>query len=216
MNARTLSSGAIMRLMSEETKTCTRCGEVRFLKMFGWLKKHHRGRPEIHRDSWCHSCRKEYKCTDPQKAKRNARNRERMLTDPAFREATKRRAKETYQKNRESRLRRCKDYVKRKGHGNVSLGYLASRMRSLFGITLEQYYAMRESQEGRCAICGCPDRTKARRLAVDHDHKSGKVRALLCHHCNTGLGNFRDDPALMMKAIQYLLHHAPVRELICS
>ena len=70
---------------------------------------------------------------------------------------------------------------------------------------------MSEAQDNRCAICGCSDTTKARRLAVDHDHETNTVRALLCHHCNTGLGNFGDNIGLMWKAIRYLSKHCADR-----
>lgn len=72
-----------------------------------------------------------------------------------------------------------------------------------YGITAQQYDGLNEAQEGKCAICGktC---TTGNRLAVDHDHTSGKVRGLLCLNCNQGLGKFFDDPALFAKAIEYL------------
>lgn len=51
-----------------------------------------------------------------------------------------------------------------------------------------------------CVICGSSEK-----LVVDHDHKSGKIRGLLCNHCNRGLGHFRDDPDLLEFAKIYLL-----------
>jgi hypothetical protein len=50
-----------------------------------------------------------------------------------------------------------------------------------------------------CVICGSEET-----LVVDHDHKTGKVRGMLCNHCNRGLGHFRDDPTLLEFAAQYL------------
>lgn len=64
---------------------------------------------------------------------------------------------------------------------------------------------MYAAQDGRCALCR--ESEANRRLAVDHDHKTGRVRALLCSRCNTALGNLRDDPALMIRAAAYVAGH---------
>jgi hypothetical protein len=75
-------------------------------------------------------------------------------------------------------------------------------------MTLEQWDAMFEAQQGSCAICGEHQDNLKRRLAVDHDHETGKIRALLCQHCNQGLGHFRDNPARLINAASYLSKHA--------
>jgi len=77
------------------------------------------------------------------------------------------------------------------------------QLRNKFGITLEQYNEMLASQGGVCAICKQPCET-GKSLAVDHCHKTGKVRGLLCQHCNTGFGQFRENKKFLISAISYI------------
>ena len=88
--------------------------------------------------------------------------------------------------------------------------FFGYRLKKDYNITIDEYNQMLKAQGGVCAICGG---TSERRLHVDHDHSCcprsksscGRcVRALLCSACNTGLGHFRDSPALLAKAIDYL------------
>lgn len=74
---------------------------------------------------------------------------------------------------------------------------------------------MLDAQDGRCAICGeGPSGSGAAgRLHVDHSHKDGTVRALLCNGCNRGLGYFGDSPDLLMSAVAYLLGFQNVLEM---
>lgn len=84
--------------------------------------------------------------------------------------------------------------------------YIAGRLKHLrqnYGITPQTFEDMLKAQNGLCRLCGKPEYT-TRRFCVDHDHKTGKIRALLCDPCNTGLGQFQDDPQLLAKAIEYL------------
>ncbi len=73
-------------------------------------------------------------------------------------------------------------------------------IRKLYGLTLAEYDILVLNQEGRCAIC----EEASPRLDVDHCHRTGAVRSLLCHLCNRGLGLFRDDPQLLIRAVEYL------------
>ena len=62
-----------------------------------------------------------------------------------------------------------------------------------------------KAQEYRCAICAFhQDDAPRKKLLLDHDHETGALRALLCHHCNVGLGHFKDSPALLEAAIRFL------------
>lgn len=78
-----------------------------------------------------------------------------------------------------------------------------AKLLRLFGLTVEEFDALLDAQGGACAICESPCRT-GKRLAVDHDHGTGDVRGLLCAACNRGLGYFRDDPNLLVRAAAYL------------
>lgn len=74
-----------------------------------------------------------------------------------------------------------------------------------YGISLEEYDALYERQEGGCAICGLPQMSKRNtRLCVDHDHETGEVRGLLCDGCNRGIGLLKDDYRLLERAAGYL------------
>jgi hypothetical protein len=75
-------------------------------------------------------------------------------------------------------------------------------LKSKYGITLDQYKILFVQQNGSCKICAALPKIKA--LAVDHCHKTGKVRGLLCGLCNRGLGMFKDNTILLYKAADYL------------
>ena len=77
-------------------------------------------------------------------------------------------------------------------------------LRQKYGLSLQEYEQLVEQQDGRCAICGCDQPAGRGRWHVDHDHTTGKVRGLLCHNCNVGLGNFKDDPRRLEAAVKYL------------
>jgi hypothetical protein len=83
-------------------------------------------------------------------------------------------------------------------------------LKSHYGITLEQYEGALAEQGGGCAICGVTTNTNRRSLHVDHDHSSGQIRGILCHHCNLGIGNLKDDPTLLTKAAAYLVRWANI------
>ena len=76
-------------------------------------------------------------------------------------------------------------------------------LKKAYGISNEDYERMLEKQNNSCAICGkiCSDKEK---FPVDHDHKTKKVRGILCHVCNKGLGCFYDDISKLESAIKYL------------
>ena len=79
------------------------------------------------------------------------------------------------------------------------------QLRHHYDITLDAYNEVLAAQGGVCVICQEFNVTeRSNRLVVDHDHESGVLRGLLCHRCNCGLGYFKDNVALVSRAIAYL------------
>jgi hypothetical protein len=87
--------------------------------------------------------------------------------------------------------------------------------RTRYGIELEQAEAILAKQGHVCGICRKPVTLSGKTGAkLDHCHESGKVRGVLCHHCNIGLGQFRDDPTILSAAVAYVRRHvAPEGEI---
>lgn len=102
-------------------------------------------------------------------------------------------------------------WLRRHGGDKDHNRYLLRR----YGITLDQYNDMVAAQNGVCALCGQPEKRLSRsdfnktprRLAVDHNHQTGKIRGLLCHDCNVAIGFLRERPELIRKVIDYLESH---------
>ena len=84
-------------------------------------------------------------------------------------------------------------------HCSTSHKRLSYRARK-YGLEPAEFFRLLHEAGGRCQVCG--DETAS--LHVDHDHQTGKVRGLLCSHCNLGIGHFRDDPDRLRAAIAYL------------
>lgn len=112
-------------------------------------------------------------------ARERERHKERMRADPEYRQRVR---------VRRARHERRRDLAR-------------------LGATPEMYDDLFQAQQGVCAICGYPPEMLGKRLSVDHDHKTKKVRGLLCKACNLGLGSFRDDKRRLLRAVTYLEDH---------
>jgi Recombination endonuclease VII len=112
-----------------------------------------------------------------------------------------------YALNKERILARNREY----GRANAQRAR-DNKLRRDFGITLEQLNQMVADQNGCCKICGTQMHPGGDRengvyrtgVCVDHDHETGGVRGVICSPCNTGLGMFKDDPARMRAAADYI------------
>jgi len=79
------------------------------------------------------------------------------------------------------------------------------KLRWMYNMTAEEFVRMFTEQDGKCKICGSKLGTiLLGKLNIDHDHKTGKVRGLLCRSCNMGLGSFKDNLILLRSAVKYL------------
>lgn len=107
----------------------------------------------------------------------------------------------------------CRDCVNKKARENPNRGAWhkkniekvkknnrAALLKRHYGMSLEDYNKMYTTQKGVCKICSEHDE----KLVVDHCHKTGKIRGLLCNSCNLGLGAFRDSVKSLKNAIKYL------------
>lgn len=122
----------------------------------------------------------------------------------------KERQKETYrkyyQKNREKKLAANKIWMEKNREYRKEYSWRKFLPRT-YGITHEEYNKIFEKQQGKCAICGIHQTTLSKRLYVDHNHETGKVRALLCVNCNMLIGHARESLEILKRGIHYLMEH---------
>lgn len=174
-----------MQLVTRAAKDCTACGEAKSLEDF----PRDRTKPDGHRPR-CRLCVnagiRAYRATDAGRAASRATIARWNAEHPEAGAARQRRYRRTHpDKPRADHLAR-------------------------YGLTVEQYEAMVESQGGACAACRKPEREVdprtqcPKRLAVDHCHETGAVRGLLCSRCNTTLGRCDEDPAVLRALAAYL------------
>lgn len=109
------------------------------------------------------------------------------------------------------------EYQRRRRAGRTDEEKLLEKNYQLqykFGITLDQYRGMLEAQNYTCAVCGKLNGTDMHRpgvtkeLSVDHNHRTGQLRGLLCNDCNRAIGQLQDSPELCRKAAEYLESYA--------
>lgn len=107
-----------------------------------------------------------------------------------------------------------KGVYKRRGrpglsHEQKKYNKRSGRLQLEFGITAKEYDDFHNFCKGVCGICNLPEvaldrRGGVKKLAIDHDHKTGIIRGLLCQQCNMGLGKFKDNVEFLKNAATYL------------
>lgn len=116
--------------------------------------------------------------------------------------------KREYQRNyRQKYSERRKEYFHNYYHKHKQV-WSKYRLYSQYGITIDDYNRMFEEQCGGCAICGIHQSKLKKALSVDHNHRTGQIRGLLCNKCNLLLGNASDNFVLLRSAADYLENYA--------
>jgi hypothetical protein len=165
-------------------KTCTRCKTAKDLSEFRYRKS---------RDYYltqCKACESEVSALR-QRAKRPLLSRE---------------TKDRQNANKRAWKERNPEAARRKNR--------AWHVKSKYGLTIEEHDAFLRVQGGKCAICRDNLAADARYgIAVDHCHSTGRVRGLLCHACNLGLGRFKDNIHALQRAVAYLLKDGPMERI---
>lgn len=168
-------------------------------------------------DKRCCTCRKRRPLEDFSKNRsekdglsprcRECKRKQASESNARHREAIRRRERERRRNNPET----IRESARRWYKNNKELANRINRnnnLKRLYGITSDEYEEILEAQGYVCAICKSPPHREGKpnkqRLHVDHDHVTGKIRGLLCYHCNTGVGQFRDLPVLLRAAAEYL------------
>lgn len=187
--------------MIQAIRVCTRCKKELALEEFSADRTRVDGLSK-----WCKSCVSE------NSRRHYERNRERVLASQAkWRaenpELARERSRASGAKNREQKNAYNRARYQSKRDEILARSKAHHRLKR-YGITADQFDALLAKQGGACGICG----TTAATWHVDHDHSCcptiytcGKcIRGILCNYCNVGLGNFRDNPDLVERALSYL------------
>jgi hypothetical protein len=163
-----------------ETKTCTKCQNIKCLTDFSV-----RDKKTGKLNSWCRDCRKEYASTWWKS------NNNEMKTQK----------KNWYEINKEEQKEKCRNRYHagdKQKHAHV---VWRNKLIREFGITEHDYNLRLNDQNEACKICGKKD---DQRLAVDHCHRTGVIRGLLCRRCNMTIGLLEDNPCLIRSVANYI------------
>lgn len=107
--------------------------------------------------------------------------------------------KKYYWRNRDKMVNRTRKWLKDHPEYTIPEYRLRTRIKCTYGITLEQRNEIIGRQGGMCAIC-----KKSEAVNIDHCHKTGRVRGVLCSRCNAAIGMLLDDPGIALSASEYL------------
>lgn len=126
--------------------------------------------------------------------------------DKRYREKHKEEIRDKYKENGKQFYKENRDKIiatRRKWEGKNRERIKGYKLKYKYGLTMQEFYNMIAEQGGTCSICKKPDWGAAGPI-VDHDHKTGRVRGILCKNCNSMLGLSGDNKDNLMSAVHYL------------
>lgn len=137
-----------------------------------------------------------------------SRNKKRSLKSPYCKKCFLKINSDYNKKNPEGlKLRKKREYEKNRRR------YLDADYKRKYGIGLEHFEKMEALQKNLCGICKKPNPSK-KRWDVDHCHKTGMIRDLLCHNCNRMLGGSLENIQTLLNAIEYLKKHSTIGDIL--
>jgi hypothetical protein len=155
------------------------------------------------------------KWRDENREKYRAVKRARYAANPELyrqlsRDWTAKNPEKAKEKDRKSKAKRDKEHVRavqrewRRNNPEKVVELQRRHRLRVLGAAGFDFDAAFVAQGCACAICGTTELTTKRGWHIDHDHQTGAIRGILCHHCNVGIGNFKDNTELLARAIVYL------------
>lgn len=189
--------------MNDIVKICKKHGELAIDKAYYRKNK----------DKYeCRECMREYEKRRPKRIYEGTFAEYHRNHAKKWRQENKDYINELIREDRKKDPEKYRDREKKQYYKNVE----NSRYKDVLNkhkISSNQYKEIFEEQNGLCAICNLEETKKSRtagnvcRLALDHNHSTGKIRGLLCHHCNAAIGHLKEDIELLQSAIRYLESH---------
>lgn len=182
--------------MVTETKTCRSCGREKSVDEFYRSPAYKDGRVPN-----CKPCVREYDkelMARPKVAP--ATGKKRCCRCQKLKETGEFHARA---RNADGLRSECKECTREQEHSYRNRYPEKERLRRMwqkYGLTEQEYHAMIDRQDAKCAVCHVDDE----RLVVDHCHATGLIRGLLCHGCNVAIGMFCDNPEAMQRAKEYV------------
>lgn len=176
-----------------DKKVCTKCLVEKELSMFDVVKsKRKDGSIYVSHRSRCKECE------NKRKYLLKTNSPEKLII---YKEKSNTRRKKSYDKNKLLEKQRQAEWLNNK---KVNGSYKNMWLLNKYKISQEIYDDLRFNQNYCCAICGISEEMYKKSFHVDHCHVTNKIRGLLCHKCNMGLGLFKDSEELLLKSINYL------------